>query len=167
MDGATDDGLQDLRDRCASEILRVLELGDERHFEVRAAMLDALVFRPFDDVVPALRDLRARGVGVVAASNWDCSLGEAMARVGLGELLDGAVSSAVAGVAKPDPAVFLAALRLAGCAPEEALFVGDSVENDVRGAEAVGMRALLIARDGPPPPGVEAIRSLHDLAALI
>ena len=114
MDGGTADGLEDLRDRCADEILRSLGLGEERHAEVRAAMLDALVFTPFDDVVPTLRDLRGRGVGVVAASNWDCSLPDAMARVGLADLLDGTVSSAVAGVAKPDPAVFLAALRVAG-----------------------------------------------------
>lgn len=167
MDGATADGLEDLRDRCATEIVRSLGLGEERHAEIRAAMLDALVFSPFDDVVPALRELRARGLTVVAASNWDCSLPDALARIGLGELLDGAVSSAVAGVAKPDPAVFLAALRVAGCAPEEALFVGDSLDNDVRGAEAVGMRALLVVRDGPPPSGAEAIRSLRDLPALI
>jgi putative hydrolase of the HAD superfamily len=167
MDGATSDGLEDLRDRCAHEIVRTLGLPGERHAEVRAAMLDALVFTPFDDVVPALRELRDRGLTVVAASNWDCSLPDAMARIGLGELLDGAVSSAVAGVAKPDPAVFLAALRVAGCAPEEALFVGDSLDNDVRGAEAVGMRALLVVRDGPSPSGAEAIRSLRDLPALI
>lgn len=167
MDGATDDGLEDLRDRCADEILRALELPGDRHSEVRAAMLDALVFRPFDDAVPALGELRRRGVTVVAASNWDCSLEEAVDRAGLAELLDGAVSSAVAGAAKPDPAVFEAALRLAGCEPHEALFVGDSLENDVRGAEAAGIRAVLIARHGEPEPGVEAIRSLRELAALV
>jgi putative hydrolase of the HAD superfamily len=166
MDGATSDGLEDLRDRCADEIVRTLGLPAEHHAAVRAAMLDALVFTPFDDVVPALRELRDRGLTVVAASNWDCSLPDAMERVGLGELLDGAVSSAVAGVAKPDPAVFRAALRVAGCEPEEALFVGDSLENDVRGAEAVGMRGVLLLRDGTPPAGAEAIRSLRDLPAL-
>ena len=45
--------------------------------------------------------------------------------------------------------------------------MGDSVENDVRGAEAVGMRAVLVARDGEAPEGVEAVRSLHELVALI
>jgi putative hydrolase of the HAD superfamily len=166
MDGATSDGLEDLRDRCADEIVRTLGLDAEHHAEVRPAMLDALVFTPFDDVVPALRELRDRGLTVVAASNWDCSLSDAIERIGLGELLDGAVSSAVAGVAKPDPAVFRAALRVAGCEPEEALFVGDSLENDVRGAEAVGMRGVLLLRDGTPPAGAEAIRSLRDLSAL-
>ena len=45
-------------------------------------------------------------------------------------------SSAVVGEAKPAPAVFEAGLRLAGCDAAEALFVGDSVENDVAGARA-------------------------------
>lgn len=167
MDGATEDGLEDLRDRCADEILHALALPGDRHSEVRAAMLDALVFRAFDDAAPALAELRRRGVTVVAASNWDCSLEQAIARAGLDGLLDGAVSSAVAGAAKPDPAVFEAALRLAGCEPGEALFVGDSLENDVRGAEAAGIRAVLIARHGETEPGVEAIRSLRDLPALV
>lgn len=166
-DGATPAGLEDLRDRCAREILRTLALGEERHTEVREAMLAALVFTPFDDVVPALRELRRAGLTLVATSNWDCSLGQALERTGLAPYLDGAVSSAVAGAPKPAPAVFLAGLETAGCAPSDALFVGDSVENDVRGAEACGMRAVLLARDGAEPDGVEAIHSLGELPALI
>lgn len=167
MDGATVEGLDDLRDRCATEIERALGLAAERHGAVRDAMLAALVFTPFPDAAPALRALRARGLTLVAASNWDCSLPDALARTGLAELLDGAVSSAVAGEAKPAPAVFRAALAEAGCEPEEALFVGDSVENDVRGAEACGIRAVLVARDGAAPAAVDAVRSLEELPSLI
>lgn len=167
MDGATPAGLDDLRDRCAGEILRTLGLPAERHPEVREAMLAALVFTPFEDVAPALHALRSQGLTLVAASNWDCSLPHALERAGLAEHLDGAVSSAVAGAAKPDPAVFRAALRLAGCAASEALFVGDSLENDVRGAEACGMRAVLVAREGAEHDGAEVIRSLGELPSLI
>lgn len=167
MEGATTCGLDDLRDRCAAEILAALGLPRERHAAVRDAMLAALTFTPFDDAVPALRSLREQGLRLVAASNWDCSLGEALERTGLAELLDGAVSSAVAGAPKPEPAVFAAALELAGCTPAEALFAGDSVDNDVRGARRAGMRAVLVARDGAAPPGVESVRSLAELPALI
>ena len=167
MDGATPAGLDDLRDRCAHEILRTLGLPPEHHAQVREAMLAALVFAPFDDAAPALRALRAQGLTLVAASNWDCSLPQALERTGLSEHLDGAVSSAVAGAAKPAPAVFRAALEAAGCAPAEALFVGDSVENDVRGAEACGIRAVLVARDGCTRGDAEAIRSLGQLRSLI
>lgn len=167
MDGATPEGLEDLRDRCAHETARTLALPDGHHARVREAMLAALVFTPFEDAVPALRALRAGGLTLVAASNWDCSLPQALQGAGLAEQLDGAVSSAVAGAAKPAPAVFLAALELAGCAPGEALFVGDSLENDVRGAEACGIQAVLLSRDGARPGGTEAIRSLGELPSLI
>jgi putative hydrolase of the HAD superfamily len=45
--------------------------------------------------------------------------------------------------------------------------VGDSLDNDVAGARAAGIRPILVARDGHPPPGVEAIRSLAELPALL
>jgi putative hydrolase of the HAD superfamily len=137
------------------------------HATVRAAMLEALAFRTFDDVLPALRDLRERGLRLVVVSNWDCSLPEWLDGAGIGPLVDGSVSSAVVGESKPAPAVFEAGLRLAGCDAAEALFVGDSVDNDVRGARAAGLRAVLIERAGDPPPGVQAVRSLGELSAIV
>ena len=62
--------------------------------------------------------------------------------------LDGAVSSAEAGAPKPDPAIFVSALALVRCEPAEALHVGDTREEDVVGARAAGIRALLLDRDG-------------------
>jgi putative hydrolase of the HAD superfamily len=88
-------------------------------------------------------------------------------RAGLRSLVDGVVSSAVAGAPKPHPAVFEQALRLAGATPEEALHVGDSVENDVEGARAAGVPALLVVREGDAPAGVEVIRSLGELPSLV
>ena len=126
-----------------------------------------IAFRTFDDVVPALRELRERGLRLVVVSNWDCSLPEWLDRAGIGELVDGTVSSAVVGESKPAPAVFEAGLRLAGCDAAEALFVGDSVENDVLGARAAGLRAVLVQRAGDPPPGVETVRSLGELSAIV
>ena len=75
------------------------------------------------------------------------------------------VTSAAAGAPKPDPALFVAALRLAGCAAGEALHVGDSPVNDVDAARSAGIRAVLLSRDGSaaPPTGVEAIASLAEL----
>ena len=84
----------------------------------------------------------------MAVSNWDCSLPEVLKRVGLGELLDGVVSSAMAGARKPDPAIFAPALELAGVGPEEALHVGDTHEEDVEGARSAGIRSLLLDRNG-------------------
>jgi putative hydrolase of the HAD superfamily len=83
------------------------------------------------------------------------------------ELVDGVVTSAEVGAAKPEPRVFERALAVAGVAPGEALHVGDKVDNDVQGAEAAGIRAVLLQREGEPPVGVEAIRSLRELPALL
>ncbi len=102
----------------------------------------------YPDAVPALTALRGRGLRLAAVSNWDCSLGTVLERAGLAELLDGAVSSAEAGAPKPDPAIFVSALELVRCEPAEALHVGDTREEDVVGARAAGIRALLLDRDG-------------------
>ena len=77
------------------------------------------------------------------------------------------VTSAEAGAAKPDPRIFERALELAGRRPEQAVHVGDSVENDVAGARALGSAPVLVARDGAAPEGVEAVRSLAELPALL
>jgi putative hydrolase of the HAD superfamily len=167
MRGSDRAGLERLRDDCATAMRSALAVPELDHATVRAAMLGALEFKPFADVLPALRELRGQGLRLVVVSNWDCSLPEWLDRAGIGELVDGAVSSAALGVAKPAPAVFEAGLRLAGCDAAEALFVGDSVDNDVHGARAAGLRALLVKRAGDPPPGIEAVRSLGELSAIV
>jgi putative hydrolase of the HAD superfamily len=167
LEGRDPDSLEDLRARCAAAMGEAMGLDGLDPAAARAAMLGSLEFTPFADVVPALRLLRERGLRLVVASNWDCSLPDWLERAGLGGLLDGAVSSAVVGRAKPAPDVFLEALRLAGAEPGEAIHVGDSPGNDVEGARAAGVRPLLLVRDGEAPPGMAAIRSLAELPSLI
>jgi putative hydrolase of the HAD superfamily len=133
------------------------------------ALLAALRFVAYPDAAPALRRLRAAGIRLVVVSNWDVSLHEALARTGLAALVDGAISSAEAGAAKPDPAIFRCALALAGApgdpvAPADALHAGDSPEHDVAGARAAGITPVLVARDGAPPPA--GVRAVADLTAL-
>jgi putative hydrolase of the HAD superfamily len=167
LEGRDPDSLEDLRARCAAAMVEAMGLDGLDPAAARAAMLGSLEFTPFADVVPALGLLRERGLRLVVASNWDCSLPDWLERAGLGGLLDGAVSSAVVGRAKPAPDVFLEALRLAGAEPGEAVHVGDSPGNDVEGARAAGVRPLLLVRDGEAPPGMAAIRSLAELPSLI
>jgi putative hydrolase of the HAD superfamily len=170
MEGRDMAAVDALRDRCAEEIRRSLALEGLEHGAVREAMLAALRFRAFPDAAPLLRELTGRGLRLVAASNWDASLPEGLERTGLAPYLDGAVSSAVVGAAKPDPAVFRAALDLARCAPNEALHVGDSPEGDVDGARAAGIAVALLDRHGvlpDPPPPVPKITSLGAVTSLI
>ena len=132
------------------------------------ALLAALRFRAYPEVPGALRALRERGVRLVVVSNWDVSLHERLEETGLAPLLDGAVASAQAGVAKPDPAIFELGLGLAGVAAGQAWHAGDSLDADVEGARAAGIRPVLVARDGAPgPPEVPAIASLDGLLSLV
>lgn len=156
--------LAELRERCA----RVM--ADELRVEVPVeAMLEAIRFSRYDDARPALEELRATrpGLRIVVVSNWDSSLGEVLERSGLAQLVDHVVSSAEAGAAKPDPAIFRVALELAGVEAHEALHVGDSVEGDLEGARAAGVRAVLLDRTGGGDGGEGAIRSLGELPSLI
>jgi putative hydrolase of the HAD superfamily len=168
-DGRDAATLHELRLRCAA-VLRdalpagcgALGLGLE---DMLGALLASLRFVAFDDARDALLAVRARGVRVVAVSNWDVSVLEVLEQTGLAPLLDGAVSSAAIGAAKPSPAVFEHALSLAGARAGDALHVGDSPAEDVAGALAAGIEPLLIDRagDGPRVAGVRTIRSLDQL----
>jgi putative hydrolase of the HAD superfamily len=135
--------LAELRARCA----RVLERELGRPVSVEA-MMGAIRFRAFDDAAPALADLRSMGLRLVCVSNWDVSLPEVLGRCGLDGALDGVVTSAEAGSRKPDPAIFEPALELARCSAAEALYVGDTPAEDIDGARAAGIPALLIDRGG-------------------
>jgi putative hydrolase of the HAD superfamily len=101
----------------------------------------------------------------VVVSNWDISLHDLLARLGIAPLLDGIVTSAQLGSRKPDPAIFVRGLELAGVRPAEAIHVGDSLDEDVAGARAAAIEPVLIRRDGssPGPPGVRTIASLSEL----
>ncbi len=142
-EGRDEASLAELRERCAALVSRKLGLDvgvDE--------LVAAIRFSAYPDAIPALSGLRDRGLRLVVVSNWDCSLPRVLDGCGLGELLDGTITSAEAGARKPDPAIFERALDLAGCEPAEAVHVGDTAEDDVVGARAAGIRPLLIGRNG-------------------
>jgi putative hydrolase of the HAD superfamily len=165
-EGRDAESLAGLRARAADAMRPALgvDAGTEALTE---ALLAALRFRAYPDAAPALRDLRACGVALVVVSNWDHSLHERLEETGLAPLVDAAVASAELGHAKPERAIFEHALALAGAEASSALHAGDALVEDVEGALAAGLRAVLVARDGvPPAAGVPVVRSLAELPAL-
>jgi putative hydrolase of the HAD superfamily len=64
---------------------------------------------------------------------------------------------------KPSPLPFLLALERTNLQPSECVYVGDVLEEDVQGAEGVGMRAYLLDRRGRFPPGPKVLRDLYEL----
>jgi putative hydrolase of the HAD superfamily len=156
LEGRDADDLRDLRARCAQVIAD--ETGVEPDVAL-GALLGSIHFEPFEDAAPALAQFRALGLRVVVVSNWDCSLPEVLADAGLAPLVDAVVVSAVVGAAKPDRAIFDAALKEARCAPGQALHIGDSVVDDLMGAVAAGLRGMHLDRAQG--------QTLGDLAALL
>jgi putative hydrolase of the HAD superfamily len=180
-DEASDaDGLARLRRRCA-EVLRA-ELPDAARGlapdEALAALLASLHFFAYPEVPGVLEELRARGLALVVVSNWDVSLHAVLARTGLAPLVDGVLTSAEVGSAKPGPEIFLKALDVAGATAGEALHVGDSPGHDVAGARAAGIEPVLVVREpdalppvpglaaGAPPVTLDGVRTVASLAEL-
>jgi putative hydrolase of the HAD superfamily len=115
------------------------------------------------DGAPAmLLDLRRRGLKLAVISNWDERLPTLLDRLGLAPLFDATIVSALVGVEKPHPRIFDTALAALGVAPERALHVGDSRIDDFEGAQAAGMRALLLSRRGDGD-----LSQLSDLPAIL
>ena len=161
--------LEDLRRRAAEALREALPPAVARVplTELTAALLAALRFRPFEEVPEVLRAARERGARLVVVSNWDVSLHGVLVETGLAPLVDGVVTSAEVGSAKPDGAIFARGLALAGVGAREAVHVGDSVEHDVVGARAAGIEPLLVVRDGAAEPGVRTIATLRPLLDLV
>jgi putative hydrolase of the HAD superfamily len=97
---------------------------------------------PYPDVHPVLSSL-SRRVALGSVSNGVADLGA----IGMAHYFRASLAAHQFGTAKPDPAIFRAALELARCEPGEALHVGDTEAEDVAGAAAAGIPALLIDRD--------------------
>jgi 2-haloalkanoic acid dehalogenase type II len=107
-----------------------------------------------DDCVETLAELRDAGLRVAVVSNIDDDyLHPMIERAGLSGLLHHWTSSEEARSCKPDAGIYRYACAKAGCAPEQVLFVGDSPEQDITGARALGMVTALLREEGAPPPG--------------
>lgn len=124
----------------------------------------------YDDVQESLRVLKAQGFRLGLISNSHRPLVSFESHFDLEGLISVRVSSADYGFLKPHPSIFRAALDLMKVQPGDAAMVGDSVAHDIEGARQIGMRPILIARDGAPSVAktdVPVIRSLHELPALL
>ena len=121
----------------------------------------------FPEARPALMSLRERFV-LIAVTNGNADL----ERIGIRDLFDGVVSAAMAGVAKPESAIFEMAVAAGGASAAETLHVGDHPLHDVHGARDAGLKALWVNRNGdewpdeyPRPDG--EVRHVGELHALL
>ena len=122
-------------------------------------------FELYDDVLPVLRELRGRGLKLGLVSNTSRDLGAFVRHFEVD--VDAWLASGSYGKVKPSPLIFRAALDLVGCEAESAVMVGDSPSDDIAGARAVGMRAILLDRADRFPDEPDRLSSLFELPALL
>lgn len=122
-------------------------------------------FDLYEDVLPVLAELRGRGLRLGLVSNTGRDLDEFVAHHALG--VDCAVSSGAHGFTKPHPTIFQAALGLLGVEARAAAMVGDSPEDDIDGARALGMRAFLVDRERRYPGAEGRLPDLYALPAAL
>jgi putative hydrolase of the HAD superfamily len=138
---------------CAVEITRAWE--HHANFEL------------YDDVPDALARLRSAGLRIGLVSNSARDVREFARHHGLD--VDAGISSFHHGRTKPHASIFRAVLDLLGVEPPEAVMVGDTIADDIDGALALDMRAILVDREGVHPefePRVETLTELPGLLAI-
>ena len=119
----------------------------------------------YNDVLPALSRLKERGLILGMLTNMQTRRASIYRELGLGPYLDIVVTSEEAGATKPKPPIFRLALRRAGVAAQEAVYVGDQYGTDVVGARRVGIEPILLDRYDlePEADDCQRIRSLSEL----
>lgn len=133
--------------------------------EMTLAWEHAHNFELYEDVLPTLEDLRGRGLLIGLVSNTARDLDAFVRHHALD--VDAALSSRTHGRVKPHASIFRAALQLLDVAPAQAAMVGDTPEDDVQGARALGIRAFLLDREGRFPDERERLTDLRELPAAL
>jgi putative hydrolase of the HAD superfamily len=122
-------------------------------------------FDLYDDALPVLADLRRRDLRLGLISNGQRDLVEFACHHELD--VDVAVGSMSHGRTKPHASIFEAALAALEVAPPEAVMVGDSYADDIEGARALGIRAILLDRGRLHPDEADRIEGLGELVAAL
>ena len=122
-------------------------------------------FELYDDALPVLAVLREHGLKLGLVSNTGRDLDAFVAHHRLD--VDAAIGSRAHGKTKPDPTIFRAVLERLGAEPSEAAMVGDSLQDDIEGARALGMRAFLLDRENRHPEVADRLVDLRSLPAAL
>jgi len=165
LEGRDRQTLTSLRRRCAQALGEGLgsAAAGLSVDQLAELLLASLRFRLFPETLAVVAQLRNRGISLGVVSNWDISLEDRLAELGLTPYLQAVVSSAAAGAAKPDPQPFALALQRLGREAGETLHLGDSPEEDLAGAAAAGIRAVLIDRSATRPGALRSLVGVLDL----
>lgn len=156
-------------DRLAIEELGLEPMPDAFFRRLSALFMEVERWHVFPDVLPALDALHARGLTIGAVSNWVWTLPDLLHSLDLVSRFDFIAASARVGFEKPHAGIFEHALAQAAVPARSVIHVGDHLDADVRGAQAVGIEGVLIDRDGRYPGEADVIRitSLDELLPIV
>ncbi|MFA4986972.1 MAG: HAD family hydrolase [Candidatus Brocadiia bacterium] len=123
----------------------------------------------YPETIEAIKALKERGLFVGIGSNWDSSLPNVLAGLGVSQLLDASVISCQIGSRKPAAAFFAAECAAAGATAQEVMHVGDHPVADISGPRRMGMPCILVWRDSTPAPdcGVPVVKSLLEIGEVL
>lgn len=110
------------------------------------------LFRPRDDAVPTLRELRSRGHSIGLVSNCGGDIPELWSQTPLAPYVDAPVFSCSVAAVKPEARIYQAVCERLAVDAQECLYVGDGGDDELAGAERVGMTAVQLRADGGEPP---------------
>jgi putative hydrolase of the HAD superfamily len=137
----------------------------EAAVEMERRWSQSVHFELYDDALPVLDALRDRGLKIGLLSNSSRDLDEFVSHHGLAA--DAVLTSHVHGKTKPHGTIFRAMLERLAVLPGEAVMVGDTIEDDVEGAIAAGMGAVLLDREGRYPERSGRLDDLRELPAAL
>jgi len=133
--------------------------------ELTSRWTDHSNFELYEDVLPVLDELRKAGMRIGLVSNSARDVHEFAQHHALD--IDAGISSFQHGKTKPHASIFKAVLDLLEVEPHEAAMVGDTIQDDIEGALALGMRAVLVDRLGLQPAFEPKIADLYALPAAL
>jgi putative hydrolase of the HAD superfamily len=116
--------------------------------EVFEAFRSAAAYELYEETRPTLERLHSCGYRLAVLSNFDSRLFDVLANLKIDTFFEHVILSWHVGTAKPDPAIFRMALKAMNVAASGAMHVGDSLGEDITGAAAAGICAILLDRDG-------------------
>jgi HAD superfamily hydrolase (TIGR01549 family) len=158
---------------CKWDALVLKHLGIEENEElaktVQSEWFDFISFTLYPESKTVLRELRKRGLMLgLISTTYEDEIHFILEKVKLEKTaFDLIVGVDTVQRMKPHPEIFKHALRELKVKPEETMFVGDSVEADYKGAENVGIHALLIDRTGKQQGSLKKIKNLEEVLSQI
>ena len=117
----------------------------------------------YPETLSVLQFLKSKGYEIGIVSNFDTRLFSIARDLNIQQYIDSVTISTLVQAAKPAPKIFEYALSQHVIEPEEAIHVGDSVQDDWEGARGAGLTAIIVSRDAPLSPSVDTIQSLEGL----